>query len=348
MDINEQIEQETVQTAVENLQKATGFKAGWKPGKNKDLDGDLDIQIAGKLMRFHLEIKQELRNHNLKKVIDQAAKWGDFMVVANRILPGVKKELRQNDIAYLEANGNIYINKKPVFIWLDNNKPLEDKREKPNRAFTKTGLQVVFLFLADPTYINKPYRIIAEAADTALGNVNYVINGLLEMGFLVRKNKNELILNNTKVLLDRWITGYEEKLKPALHVGNFRFITANADRNWKDMDINIEHTVWGAEPGGDLLTNHLRPEILTLYTTENQRDFMKHLRVIPDAFGNLKVYRKFWKGIYNKPTKNKGHILNIEKAAPVLLVYADLMNTNNKRCIETAQKIYERSIEPNL
>lgn len=344
----EQIEKETVQTAIENLQKTTAFNVVWKQGKIKELDGELDIQIGEKPMRFHLEIKRELRNHNLQNLLEQAGRRKDFMVVANRILPGIKEELRKKHIAYLEANGNLFINRKPVFVWLDNNKPLELAREKPNRAFTKTGLQVVFLFLVDPTYINKPYRTIADAAGTALGNINNVITGLLEMGFLLKRNKDEFILNNTKALLDKWIVTYEEKLKPTLHVGNFRFMAMNADRNWKDMDINTDETVWGAEPGGDILTNYLRPEVLTLYTNENQRDFMKRYKIVPDNLGTVKVYRKFWKNVNNKVIKIKLPVFGVEKAAPPILVYADLMNTNNKRCIETAQKVYERYIEPNL
>ena len=33
---------------------------------------------------------------------------------------------------------------------------------------------------------------------------------------------------------------------------------------------------------------------------------------------------------------------------PPLLLYADLMNTNDRRCIETAQKIYDEFIQNNL
>jgi len=315
-----------------------GLKAGWKPGRNKQLDGELEIKVGGTPLKFLLEIKQELRNHNLPKVLEQAASWKNLMVVADRILPGIKEELRRKHIAYLEGNGNIFIDRKPVFIWLDNNKPLEVRRERPNRAFGKTGLQVVFLFLADKTYINKPYRVIAQAADTALGNVNYVMNGLQELGFLLRKDKDEFILNNQKVLLDKWVTLYNEKLKPALHTGNFRFM-GNPAQDWSDFSLNVDETVWGGEPGGDILTNYLRPAILTLYTNEPRKNLMQQFRIAPDESGEVKVYRKFW---------TLDTILTPKEAAPPLIVYADLMGTNDKRCIETARMIYERYIEPNL
>lgn len=342
---NEQ-KRETIQLALDNLKANTGIVANWKPGKITALDGELDITIGDRLLKLLVEVKTELRNHNLDKVLNQAANYDNFIVIANRILPGIKNELRENGIAYLEANGNLFIQNKGTYVWLDQNKPLELPREKTNRAFTKAGLQVVFLFLQAPEFINKPYRAIAEAADTALGNVNNVITGLEQLGFLLRKTKDELILNNKKDLLDKWIIAYQEKLKPTLHVGNFRFMNINGGKQWKDFDLNTQETVWGEEPGGDVLTNHLRPATLTLYTTETRNDLMKHFKIVPDELGEIKVYRKFWKHFV--PVKRALPNLKIEKAAPPILVYADLMSTNDKRCIETARMVYERYIETNL
>ena len=68
----------------------------------------------------------------------------------------------------------------------------------------------------------QPQRMIAEKAAVALGNINYIINGLKEHKFLIEKNRNEFMLINKKQLLEKWLAGYEERLKPTLHIGNFR------------------------------------------------------------------------------------------------------------------------------
>lgn len=344
---NEQVERETIQTAVDNLEKTAGFRANWVPANTGGFDAILDIEVGGKQLKFLVEAKTYLRNHNLHTILAQAENRKDLMVVADHILPGIKEKLRQRHIAYLEGNGNIFIDRKPVFVWVDNNKPLRRGREKPNRAFTKAGLQVVFLFLTNPDFVNQTYRVIAEATNTALGNINNVIHGLQEQGFLVRIKKGEFALNNKKALIEKWVTAYEEKLKPGLFVGNFGFVHVNADHNWKDIDFDIDRTVWGGEPGGDILTNHLRPEILTLYTNETRQELFEHFRIVPDVHGPVKVYRKFWKHAGEVPPQ-KNPIIEPAKAAPPILVYTDLMNTNDKRCIETAQIIYERYIEPIL
>lgn len=155
MNKNEHIERETIQTAIDNLEKTAGFKAHWAPASTQDFDAILDVEVGGKRLKFLVEAKTYLRNHNLPKILEQAEDIKDFMVIADHILPGVKEELRLHHIAYLEGNGNIFIDRKPVFVWVDNNKPLERVREKPNRAFTKAGLQVVF-FISNRSGFHQP------------------------------------------------------------------------------------------------------------------------------------------------------------------------------------------------
>jgi hypothetical protein len=63
---------------------------------------------------------------------------------------------------------------------------------------------------------------------------------------------------------------------------------------------------------------------------------MMHYGLMPDQEGNVQVYEKFWKQEED------------QKTVPDLLVYADLMNTQNKRCMETAEMIYNERIKPEL
>jgi hypothetical protein len=72
---------------------------------------------------------------------------------------------------------------------------------------------------------------------------------------------------------------------------------------------------------------------------------MTHWRLIPDAHGNVEIYERFWNGntVQEKmkpPYKiQTGQNSNIPLAHP-LLVYADLVLTNDPRCLETAEMIY--------
>ncbi|MBI2269278.1 MAG: hypothetical protein HYU69_02865 [Bacteroidetes bacterium] len=324
-----------INIALENLFNATGLRGKWKGNGIKELDGKLEFVIGNKHPVFNLEVKKEFRNHHLPIIMEHVKKWDPLMLVAEKIFPKIKEELRKQKIAYLETNGNIYLNADEQFVWLEGNKALTTQGEKVNRAFTKTGAKVIFLFLLEENFINLPYRDLAEKADVALGNINYIMNGLKEMGFILKINKEEVKLTNKKELLEKWMAAYEEKLKPHLYVDTFRFLKEEDFLNWKKLPLKHGETYWGGEPAGDLLTNYLRPAMFTLYTNETRADLMKNYKLVPDKAGNIKVYKKFWE------------LKEIDKAnhVPPLLVYADLMNTGDPRNIETAQKIYERFLQ---
>jgi hypothetical protein len=328
---------EIIDIALENLHKNAGITGKWAEYGLKDLDGQMELVIENQLLKFNTEIKQELRNHQLPKIIDQAQQTGPLMVVANRIFPKIKEELRHNHIAYLEANGNIYLKQGNIMLWLDGQKPAQTKTEKGNRAFTKTGLKVLFHFLLDEQLVQLRYREIAKITHVALGNVNYIMNGLKELNFVIEVSSKTFRLNNKKELLQKWMVAYEERLKPALLMGTFRFLKEEDFLNWKNTPINTAKTKWGGELAGDLYTNYLRPQTLTLYTIESRNELIRNYRLIPDDNGSIKVYKRFW------------HV-NDENTAtvPPLLIYADLMNTGDRRCMETAQKIYDGFLQNKL
>jgi hypothetical protein len=334
-------EAQIVELALENLQKNAGITGVWKPIGIKELDGKLELKLNNKNVKFNTEIKKELRGHQIQRILAQAERFNPLIVIAQNIFPKIKEELRRHQVAYLETNGNIFLNQDGHFIWLDLHKALPVKEEKVNRTFTKTGLKVLFCFLLNEDLLNLTYRDIATLADVALGNINYVITGLKEQNFLLKVGENRYKLQNKKELFEKWIAAYEKRLKPTLEIGTFRFAKADDFRNWQNLALNTERTKWGGEPAGDLLTNYLKPKDLTLYTTEKKSELIKNYRIVPDAHGNIKIFQMFWRDeVVNTYPKLKQY-----NVTPPLLVYTDLMNTNDRRCIETAEKVYERYLQ---
>ncbi len=331
-------ELEIIYLALYNLQKNAPIQGKWTgPTLNKEIDGELVLTVDNKPIKYNIEIKNELRGHQLTHIFDLNKKHQPFMMVVAHLFPKIKEELREHNVAYMEANGNIFLKHNGIMLLIETNKPLAKEKKPGNRAFTKTGLKVVFEFLRNETWVNQTYQAIAEHTGTTAGNIYNIITGLQHDGFLLPVTKNEYKLNNKKALLEKWVTAYGEKLKPALRVGTFRFLREDDFINWKKTDLQAGKTLWGGEPAGDLLTNYLHPEELTLYTNEGRNELVKNYRLIPDENGNVKVYQKFWR-LDDGDTKT----------APPLLVYADLINTNDRRCRETAQKIYDEFLQNKL
>lgn len=322
-------EDKILETAVRNLTIFTGLKAHWKAGKQPI---DAELLLEGKNLTFYTAVKKELRGHYLETLQQYAKHHKPFMVVAQTIFPTLKKQLRDLGIAYLDAAGNIFYNTNNQYVWIEGNKIEQEKEEKKNRAFTKAGLKVVFQFLLNKETINQPYRQIAAMAGVAIGNIKYVLDGLAEGGFILHLDKNKTKLLNKRELLNRWIDGYGTKLKPALHRGNFRFLKEEDGKHWKKLKLDVANTVWGGEAAADLITNYLVPLKWTLYTGATQAELMKSLKLLPDPKGIVQVYEKFWNNELDT------HV------APELLVYADLMLTGDPRCIETAKRIFDKTL----
>jgi len=324
--------------AIENLRNTAKVEGVWNNKTNHPLDGILTVIIDNKKIEFNTEIKKELRFHQLLQLEKWAKIYPPFIVVAERIFPKIKEELRQLNIAYLEANGNLCFHQQGFHYFIEANKPLQTPKEKQNRAFTKTGVKVLFHFLLKPELINLTHREIAEITQVAHGNIAYILSGLKENGFLARLNKNTFQLMNKKELLDKWMVAYKETYQPTIETGRFRFANEENFIHWRNVQLQKGKTFWGGEPTGDLLTNHLRPGELTLYTTEPRNELMRNYRLIYDPKGDVVVYKKLW----NAELDNKSN------AVPPLLTYVDLINTGDKRCLETAEMIYKQHIEPNL
>lgn len=321
-------ENKIVTHALEMLKENTEIIGKWEATPLNETDGKITFVIEGAFFQFNAIIKDTIRNFQIPMILANNRTYDPIIVIGRNIFPKIKHALRRAEIAYLEENGNIFLKQNGVTLWLDGQKNIPAKKEKGNRAFTKTGLKVLFHLLKDQKLLNLTYREIANVTNVALGNINYIITGLKQLHFITNIDDKTLILNNKKKLLQKWMTAYEERLKPTLFIGNFRFIKKEDFGNWKNIELNKEKTVWGGEPAGDMLTHYLHPGELTIYTTETKTELMKNYKLIPDEKGYIKIYQRFWENAMDT---------NI---VPPLLVYADLMNTGDTRCLETAQKIY--------
>jgi hypothetical protein len=138
----------------------------------------------------------------------------------------------------------------------------------------------------------------------------------------------------TKRLLDEWAQDHARRLRPkTLHA---TYMTEHFD-GWRDWPLDPPEVRWGGEPAGALLTNYLRPGVLTLYTERLpprmivEHRLQKETRV--DAQRYVEVRRPFWGTLHIEQPR--------PDVVPPVLVYADLLATGDGRCLETAQLLYE-------
>lgn len=323
------MKQELIHTALQNLLNNTGIISHWKKKKGSQ-DGNVTFNINGIHCSFEAFLKRDLRTYQLYELNEKHQKKSNLLLVTDHLFPKIKKQLREKGIAYLEMNGNLYLQTKQIFCLIDGNKKTQIPKNRTNRAFTKTGLKVVFYFLLDKNLIKETQRTIAEKTGVSLGTIPQVIAGLKKAGYLIPYDKKTYAWENRKELFDRWVEEYITILRPQLYQENYTLKS-----NWEKLKLKPT-SLWGGEPAADLLSNYLRPEQLVLYTTESKIDLIKNYKLVPKKEGEVEVLHMFWNNNQKQQT------------APALLIYAELKRTGGKRNLETASILYEKHIQSKL
>jgi hypothetical protein len=309
---------------------------------------DAEITIDGlKKVRFTVEVKKWAQQANFGAMVNQLQQLpGKGMLVADYVDPMMADRLRDLEIPYIDTVGNVYINEKPFYVLVKNNRVQANNEQKlqgnlktqqQGRAFNPTGLKVVYALMQDEKLLNAPYREIAEKTQVALGTVGWVINDLKQGKFLTQIPLKKRRLNNKKQLLDKWVDAYLEKLRPKLFVGTFS--TENDDW-WKELNDGLKDygARWGGEVAAAKLTGHLKPEEVTVYLPKvgNERMFMDY-RFRKDPNGKIHVYQAFW-------DINQNYQNDDTDIVDPIIVYADLIGTGDVRNIETARILYQNEL----
>jgi len=294
---------------------------------------DFDGLITVGNVEYPLEIKGQVQMSMLPKLLEQKKAYPKLILAAQEIPEKVKIALKEQQFNYVDATGNLFLNDLPHLYLFNENKnkkaaPLKNK----DLAFTKKGLIVVFHLLSTPELVNEPQRTISEVSATSLDTVNKVLVSLKTQGFTRKRNEKDIRLDQKRNLFLKWIDAYEQRLKPSLFVGRYRFQNIEKERAWNEIELN-EASFWGGEPGADLLTNYLQPAVFQLYSTETKMDLMKNYRFIPDPKGNIYVHVPFGE-----------NLVTVKRTNP-LLVYGDLVNSASYRNLEVAQKVDELYVQ---
>lgn len=258
----------------------------------------------------------------------------DRLVLALHIAGDHARKLKEAGIQFLDAAGNAYI-AWPGFFVLITGCDLPADLDVPRiarapRLFNPTGLHVLFVLLARPEYVARPYREIAAAAGVALGTVGGVMTDMKALGYLLDLGMEGKRLQQRARLLDEWLGAYVRQMFPRRKARRFH---AENPEWWKTADLRPFNALWGGDVAGDRLTGHLKPGEITVYAKGIPGPLLQAQRMRAEPAGEVILVEAFW----NFPPTDAE-----KDTVPPLLVYADLMATGDPRAIETAKLIHDR------
>lgn len=255
-----------------------------------------------------------------------------LLVVAPYISEGVGDVLRGMAVDYVDMVGNGCLRWPGVHIDVRGRRAAKDLvapgPERGDRAFTRAGLQVLFVLLTEPSAASMPLRQLAEVSGTSLGTAQGVVGELERTGALVPTSSGRR-LHRPGRLYDRWVEAYATRLSPNLHLRSFR-----ADRLdwWQAARSDDPDLVVGGETAAAVLDTMLRPASVTFYVTGVPTRLVREHRLVPAPRqdGNVHLRRRFW---------DEQVVPGSDGLAPATLVFADLVTSGEPRLREHAERL---------
>lgn len=292
-----------------------------------DIEGEQFYMYARKdarLIHANLIINEIINHSNYKTT-------KNYIVVSDFIANESKEVFKNNKINYMDTSGNAFIFSKKLRVLIDGRKKSKNDVNNSNaKIFQEAGIKLIYVLLTNPEASKYSLRELAAKAGIALGSVSNIMKELEEENFIIKTSK-ERKLKNREELLQKWVAAYNQVLKPKLFRKAYQIKNA--------IDLIANNSISSYQIGGELaaaeITNYLVPKDHEIYYSDELIDLAKKFKLIPDTNGNLKIYNKFW--VDEADDKNK-------QIVSKLLIYADLMGTNNDRNRETAQMILENGI----
>ena len=243
-------------------------------------------------------------------------------------------------IDYLDLAGNAHLNIPPFYIDIRGKKPpqehqIQHARKLTGKAFQPKGMKLVMMLLLKPELVNQPMRVLAEQAEIALGTVKQVLDDLKQLTFILEKGKKGLVLNEKDLLLTRWLDAYPHNVEAKLE--QKLYVPQNIEQ-LRNAPLDKYGALWGGEVAADAYTHYLTPKTYHIYAdTEAHKALLKtfRLRRIRAEETDVNILK-----IVEPPVgidKIRGELPGY--IAP-LLVYAELLNSDDPRNLETAKRIY--------
>jgi hypothetical protein len=323
-----------VNDALQAFHEQTGVEGHTELPMRQEQGITVILQRKRKVWRYETVVMPWLTQVHLgllKTTIAQK-KHARRMLVTRYATPDQARQLRDMNCAFIDTCGNAFINEDDLHVFV-----IGQKRELANEAKGGTLLQpgalkVLFAFLCMEGFEGRTHEEIKQATGVGVGTINRLLHTLENERFLFRLKGRPRRLYGKGDLINTWITAYPQRLRHKQVLGRF---TAANEQWWRETNPVAYDAQWGGEVGGYYLTNHLKPQGVTLYADRLPQGLIIKERLRTDPRGEIEILQRFWHFRVDGPRPD---------VVPPLLAYADLVGTRDDRNIETAKMVYEKHI----
>lgn len=227
--------------------------------------------------------------------------------------------LRRRELQYVDSSGNMNLVNDRWLINIHGKKAtprIRPDRYSTENIFSPRRAQVIFALLTWPELLDAPLRDLATASGVSLG--------LAHSTFFALKENHRMwpaSADARQRLIDAWVASFPSGLAPSLGVRGFRA---------EKLDMFFGDGI--AVSGEAAPIAGLRATRATLYVDVLDDALIVSNRWRSDGQHNLTVRKKFWH------FPQGGDDIGVH-AAPPLIVYGDLVSSDDPRLQEAAARL---------
>lgn len=297
---------------------------------------DVTLLHAQGRARYRLGYSPSLTGSSLKWARPHYVAHDRLLLVGPRVTERSAEMFRTLGINYVDQSGNAFISFDGVHIDVRGRRPnpaipVEDNIPRMTRGgvnlFSTKRSQVIFAILSWEELLDGPLRELARTAGVSLGQAQETLELLEQYGFL--EDRRHLSPRQRENLIDRWTAAYPASLGSRSKTGSFSGVFSDLRPTGTAVYVSGEAAV----------PSLLRPETIVLYSDAFPTDLIRAHRWRRDEESpNISLRHKFWAQPHTEGTGTF--------RAPWLLVYADLMASNDSRQREAAQHLRDGDDRP--
>lgn len=258
------------------------------------------------------------------------------VVLASAWIPAKRaQKLRDEGVNYLDTAGNAYLDFPGLQVFRETlATPMVDPVRKPpaGGVFNVSAVRVGLQLLLDPPLVGSNLRHMAVLAGVSAPSAKFALDAFKADGWVVETDKRGRRLVDREGFLRKWAESYNLRYRPKHALGRYA-------KGPNSISLDGFGACWGGENAADRLTHNLKFTEQVLYSHSKKiGPLLAKNRLKPDSRGEVEVVEACWGMEQQEP----------QDTAPAFVVFADLLNTRDPRCIEVAERIFETILRDRL
>jgi len=306
------------------------------------------IDTAAGSFKFNVRLVRSYLDRTLANDLIQIVKGlkgqgqGELLLLARYVPRPTGERLAEAGVNFLDEAGNMNLALGSNYYSLILGKP--EIRSAEKRSPGPAAIQVLITLAAQPETWDWSIRDLASVAGVSKTAAAEVRQRLVEEGTLKKGEDGQYQLLNPQDLRERCLSGYSQLLRPRLMINRFRSMEKDADKFVAEF-IRIvsqsgkNYALTGGA-GAFVLQHFYRGKETAIFVEGITPDIERRAKLLPDPRGHIVLLRAFSERLVF------WRLVRGFWVAHPLLIHLELLQQDDPRAHEAAEKIREEFLKP--